>query len=430
MEPSPPDTTKPGTTIVTRRFKEALVIMDDHSWLGELVANSLNSAGVDFTQVSSNVLMRQSWSRFHDSPFMIVHWENKLRSGGAIIEEILEIDRRYDAADKIIIVTTNPIHEDVVFFSELGIRRVIRARSRAQEIEISSEELKKHVHEILNPALKPTIDGLWRKIIVALDMLPADPPAGILAKIEQSIGKLNDSSAPPTARYLEALAAIEVKRGNAAEASKMLHNAIQINPNYFRSWNALINLMRQQGNHKGAYALMQKMQLQNRNSVKRLISMGEEQLALNDLDKAETYFQSALDKDAWSGRALNGLGEVKFWQNELGESRLLLAKSPIAYQFAAKLNNKGIELVTAGTYEAALEHYSKAQYILPQQEKGPQLLYNIALCYAKWGRLNMAEEFLVLAVIKEPNYKKAIRLLEQIRARTKTPVSVTSKAAA
>ncbi len=417
MERNQQSTATAQEVATTRRFKDALVIMDENTWLGEMACTSLKSLQVPFTQVASNILMRQSWSRFHDSPFMIVHWENKLRSGGAIIEEILEIDRRYDAANKIIIITTNPIHEDVVFFSELGIRRVIRARPRDQEIQTSSEELKKHIHEILNPQTKPAMDDLWRKVLVAIDMLPVDPPEAVLLKIEQSILKLSGPTTTPSARQLEATAAVKSRRGEITEAIKMLHTAIEINPNYFRSWNSLIAIFRQQGQHKSAYDLMQKMQLQNRSSVKRLVAMGEEQLALNDIDKAEAYFKSALDKDAYSGLALNGLGEVKFWQNELSESRLLLAKSPIAYQFAAKLNKKGIELVTGGAFEAGMKHYSKAQFILPQQDKGPQLLYNIALCYAKWGRLNMAEEFLVLAIIKEPNYKKAIRLIEQIRSR-------------
>jgi tetratricopeptide (TPR) repeat protein len=81
---------------------------------------------------------------------------------------------------------------------------------------------------------------------------------------------------------------------------------------------------------------------------------------------------------------------------------------------AAKLNKMGITMVQAGRYAEALEHYSKAQYVLPQQEKGPQLFFNIGLCYARWGKHSTAQEFLKLALIKEPNYKKAEKLLEQI----------------
>ena len=102
--------------------KEAVVLMDDDTWLWELTQKALSRSGVKFIKTPSNLTIRQSWSRFHDTPFMIIHWENKHRQGGALIEEILEIDQRYDAANKLIVVTTNPIHEDVVYFSELGIR--------------------------------------------------------------------------------------------------------------------------------------------------------------------------------------------------------------------------------------------------------------------------------------------------------------------
>ena len=44
------------------------------------------------------------------------------------------------------------------------------------------------------------------------------------------------------------------------------------------------------------------------------------------------------------------------------------------------------------------------------------LFYNIGLCYEKWGKRDMAQEFLKIALIKEPNYKKAQKLLNQIQA--------------
>ena len=143
--------------------------------------------------------------------------------------------------------------------------------------------------------------------------------------------------------------------------------------------------------------------------------MGETQLALNDDRKAEHYFRSALDKDAWCSGALNGIAEIKFRQDDLETARTMLEKSALSYRFASKLNLQGIEMVRRGRYDDALEHYSKAQYVLPQQEKGPQLFYNIGLCYSRWNKPVMAVEFLKLAIIKEPNYKKAQRLMEQIQ---------------
>ncbi len=407
--------------IGVKLFKESVVIMDDNTWLWGLVERTLNSMNTSFVKFASSMTIRQSWNRFHDTPFMVIHWESKFRGGGALIEEILEIDQRYDAANKLIVITTNPIHEDVVYFSELGIKRVIRARPRDKEMLVSADELSHHIQDILNPPAKSSIEGLWRKIIVALDKLPENPPEALLSRIEDNISKLRNSAKPPSARDLEAMACVNIKRKQYPTAIRLLNDAIQANPNYFRAWNTLIDVKRQMGEHAETYALLQKMQMHNRGSVRRLVAMGEEQIALKDLLKAEHCFKSALDKDAWCAKALNGLAEVKFEQDELDEARSLLAKSAIAYRVASKLNLLGVGLVRNGDFEKALEHYSKAQYVLPQQEKGPQLLYNIALCYAKWGRLPMADEFLKLALIKEPNYKKASRLLELIRAKSGHP---------
>ena len=409
--------TEPPKKVPSHKPTEALVMMDDDTWLWELTANALSGSGHSYIKTASTMTIRHSWNRFRETPFVVVHWECKHRGGGAIIEEILDIDRRYDVANKIIVITTNPIHEDVVYFSELGVRRIVRARHRERDMALAAGEIRQHINDIVTPPSKASIETLWRKIIVALDSVTENAPESLLARIEENIKKLRDPAKPVTARELEALGGVEFRRGRHAEAVALLNQAIQVNPNYFRAWNTLIDVKRAAGEHQEAYALLLKMQMHNRASIRRLVALGEEQLALQDHRRAETYFKGALDKDGWCSRALNGLAEVKFEQGELDEARGLLAKSTIAYKFAVKLNLHGIELVKNAAYEKALEHYSRAQYVLPQQEKGPQLLYNIALCYAKWGRMPMAEEFLKLALIKEPNYKKASKLLDQVRAK-------------
>ncbi len=417
FNPPQAENSKPNPSAMTLDAHEALVLMDDDTWVWEMAEHALKATGHAFIKSPSNMPIRHSWNRFHETPFMLIHWESKYRGGGAMIEELLEIDQRYDVANKIIVVTTNPIHEDVVYFSELGIRRIVRARHREIEMKRSAAEIRQHVIEILNPPKTASVEGLWRKILVALDRITKNAPESLLSRIEENIIKLRDPSKPVTARELEATASIQLHRGRLAEAITLLNSSIQANPNYFRAWNTLIAVRRAAGEHQEAYALLLKMQMHNRASVRRMVAMGEEQLAMKDLRRAETYFKGALDKDNWSSPALNGLAEVKFNLGELDEARGLLAKSTIAYKFAVKLNLYGIDLVKKGAYENALEHYSKAQYVLPQQERGPQLLYNIALCYAKWGRTPMAVEFLKLSLIKEPNYKKAAKLLDQVRSK-------------
>ncbi len=402
------------TSGVPERFCESIAVMDDTSWIWSLSQLCMTKAGLKFLRLPSQATIRHSWSRFRNAPVILIHWESKGRQGGAIVEEILDVDPNYDVANKVIVLTSNPIHEDVVYFSELGIRRIVRIRNRDKEIEANKLELTHHLTEATQPNPKPSIEVLWRKVLSAIDRLPATPNTAILQRIEENILKLRGTS-KPMARDIDALASVRYHRGEIAEAFAGWQAALDGNPNYFRSYNNMIAAHRSQEQHTEAYMLMQKMQMLNRSNISRLVAMGETQLALNDDRKAEHYFRSALEKDAWCSGALNGIAEIKFRQDDLETARTMLEKSALSYRFASKLNLQGIEMVRRGRYDDALEHYSKAQYVLPQQEKGPQLFYNIGLCYSRWNKPVMAVEFLKLAIIKEPNYKKAQRLMEQIQ---------------
>lgn len=408
------ETSAEPTGAVPDKFCETLALMDDTTWVWSLCQSALSKNTGKYLRLPSNVTIRHSWSRFRNAPAIIVHWESKGRQGGAIIEEILDVDPNYDVAGKIIVLTSNPIHEDVVYFSELGVRRIVRIRNRDKELEVNRAELLQHIREAPLLQTKPTLDILWRKVLNAIDRLPEKPEEALLQRLEENILKLRGIQ-KPAARDIDALGSVYYYRGEHEKAFQSWQAALDSNPNYFRSYNNMIAAHRALGRHMEAYMLMQKMQMLNRSSITRLVAMGETQLALNDDRKAEHYFRSALEKDAWCSGALNGIAEIRFRQGDLDTARTMLEKSRLSYRYASKLNMQGIEMVRKAKYGEALEHYSKAQYVLPQQEKGPQLFYNIGLCYSRWNRPEMAIEFLKLAVIKEPNYKKAQKLMEQIQ---------------
>ena len=103
-------------------------------------------------------------------------------------------------------------------------------------------------------------------------------------------------------------------------------------------------------------------------------------------------------------------------QGEFNEARSLLLRSQNCTRTASYLNQKGIGLVKRKKYEEALALYQNAQYVLPDQDKGPLLFYNIGLCYSRWGKLKMAKEYLRLALIKKPDYNKAELLLGRIES--------------
>lgn len=394
---------------------DVLVFMDDSSWIWEFTKLALDNLQLKRAKVASNILLRHSWNRFHNSPVMIIHWEGKHRTGGAIIEEILDIAPSFDVRDRIVVITTNPVHEDVVHFAELGIKRVVRPRLRERDLMQAAEEVIQNIQQMTAPNRNFPKDDVWAKLASAIEQAPQNPQESFVEKMWTAVKKLQDAAEKPSLKEIEVIASLHIKTGMLKEAENLLVNSLENNPNHFRAWNQLIDIKRRLGDHPAAYALLQKTHQQNRGSVRRLAAMGEVQLAMNDLVKAEPFFRSALDRDPWCSNALNGLAEVAFARNDLEETRQLLAKSNLSYRFAVKLNRHGIKLAREGRYAEALEHYSKAQYVLPQQEKSPRLFYNIALCYAKWGRPALAIDFLELALIKEPNYKKAKLTLDKLK---------------
>lgn len=395
------------------KFKENLVFMDDQTWLWKHVSGEMKGLGLEHVRLKADTPVRYSWDRLKHANRIVIHWEARSRPGGAIIEEILEVQPNFDVGERCIILTTNPTHEDVVYFSELGVRRIIRMRNRDKDLIHTARELATHLSAL---PVTDRIEQSWRRILFAIDTLPDVPPPEMLAKVEDGVRKLKPDEF--TARYLDAIGSIDAFKENDESAVKHWHAALDKNPNYFRSFNNLIRFYRKRNKPAEALSLMQKMHELNKANVSRLVAMGEVQLELKDDTKAEFYFNSALDRDSYCSGALNGLAEIRFHQGNLEESRRLLSRSNLAYKTAANLNKAGIEMVRTNRFQDALEHYTRAQYVLPMQDKGPMLFYNIALCYFRWGRQAMAKEFVTIALIKEPSYKKARKLRDQIMSLT------------
>lgn len=391
------------------RFSETLAIMDDQTWIWSLTSKPLDYLGMPHVRLPSTVPIRQSWERLRDAARIIIHWEAKGRSGGAVIEEILDVQPNFDVGERVVVLTTNPTHEDVVYFSELGVRRIIRVRNRDKDLIQAGRELDLHL------TAEPESDRkeiTWRKLLYVLDTLPEKVAAETVQRIEEGVRKLKPEEF--TARYLDALATVSMLKDDDENAVRGWHAALDRNPNYYRTFHNLIRFYRRRGKLEDALALMQKLQELNKASISRLVGMGEIQMQMHDFGKAESYFKSALERDSHCSGALNGLAEIRFHQGHLEESRQLLARSHLAFKCASSLNQQGIEMVRRNKFEDALDHYTRAQYVLPHQDKGPLLFYNIGLCYARWGKHKMAREFLKIALIKEPTYRKAQKLLDQV----------------
>jgi tetratricopeptide (TPR) repeat protein len=391
---------------------EGLLISDESSWVWPFCKSIAQGAGNTALKVASNIEIRENWSRLRNAPFILIHWENRNRPSGALIEEILEVDEGDDPTNRLIVVTTDPLHEDVIYFSELGLCRIVRLRNRDDELKKASIELRSHFDAIRNPT--NDTETSWRQVRQSIERLKADASEALILQIRNRLDRLAAQTSGSPARKLEAEAALCLKINEPEKAGQLALLALENNPNFFRAWNTLVSATILAGKHEDAYALLQKLQLRNRASVKRLSAIGHELIALKDYEKAEHFFNCAIDHDKLNSDALNGLAEIKFLRNDLDTAKNLLAKSNRSKDVAIKLNTEGIEMVRQKNYQEALTHYTNAHYILPGTSEGPQIFYNIALAYAKWGKNETAEKFLKLALIKKPDYERATKLLERI----------------
>ncbi len=416
---SKPDDRKTSKTMKKNQkgTGEFLAILDESSWIWSFIERQFQKLrDQEYLRLPGTTPIRRSWERFKNAPRIIIHWENKSRSGGAIIEEILDVDPLYSVAEKIIVVSTNPTHEDVVYFSELGVRRVLRLRNHEKHLKASEKELYNHLRALPD---RSDTDRLWRKLMFSIDTIDEENlTVDFINNLEQKLDTIVETcSEAESARHLELRASIAALRKQDGQAADLWLRAIDKNPNYYRAHNNLIKFYLATGQKEEALSLMQRMQRLNKSNISRLVAMGQIHLEQDETRKAEHLFKSALERDKYCNGALNGMAEIRFKQGDLEESRKLLARSTKAEQAASRFNLMGIELVRKKKFEQALEHYTKAQYVLPQQEKGPLLFYNIGLCYSRWGKPEKAIEFVKIALIKEPNYSKAQNLLTQLLAK-------------
>jgi len=403
-----------------KQLEDVIVFCDDRRRTWQTIHQAMQQSQLSYVKLPTSILIRHSWERFAACPFLIFHWESDRESQGSQLEKILEIDPNYPVGEKIIMITNEPSREDVIYFSELGLRKIVQLADNTAQAAKASKDIQR-----LLTATEPINSNAqqWSLLRKKVDQLPIHAQEDQLLILKNQLETLATDKDRLSARYYDISAWLAFKMAKPQLAEAYWRKAVEINPNHSKSYQGLIELFCSRKDYRKALNLIQNLQNRNKQNISRLVKMGEIYQLMADDFKAEHYFQLAIERDQDCSGALNGLAAIRFHQGNLEESRKLLEKSSVAYKLAARLNEDGIILVKQGKYEAALEHYSKAQYVLPQYQKGPMLLYNIGLCYSKWGKYQMAEQFLNLALAKEPEYPKAKKLLRQVQMKSQDQLS-------
>ena len=397
------------------KFNELIFICDNEMhWVAMQMDRLTAHLKQPIQRVSSETSLRSLWSRANKAPKIILHWECEKRLGGTIVEELLEIDPRFDVEERLIVLSSDPHPEDRIYFAELGLTNVIYMSNKGAPMKKAMTQLKTR---LLDPSgLSAKREKLWRKIICSIEQIRPTTDSKLVAKLRLQVDKAGDIDGRDTARFYYAKGLLALQLGHEYDAEDIWQGCLRIDTHYYPARQKLIELDCIRGDYQKALESLKTLQRRNKNNVSRLVKIGELHHKLADLQKGEHYFNAALAKDENCSPALNGLAALRFEQGRLEESRTLLARSKMAAKMASTLNQQGIHLVQNKAYEEALSHYSKAQYVLPQQDKSPMLFYNMGLCYSRWGKGSVAKQYLQIALIKEPGYTKARKLLEQIEA--------------
>lgn len=220
-----------------------------------------------------------------------------------------------------------------------------------------------------------------------------------------------------TARYCELMSRRSQLDNDFKAAEQWLRRAIDKNPNYLKALQGLADLYIERGQLREALAILEKLKLNNPRNPGRLAKIAECHLALGELERSETAFSKALSLDEHSMQVREDLARVKLALGDYESAKLLLEHCGDVSKVASYLNAYGIQLVRAGKYEESIEHYKKAQMVLPTNTNRHQILFNIGLAYAKWGRFTEARQYAQLALAREPGYAKAAQLLKTMEDR-------------
>ncbi len=388
-----------------------LVFADTQSWIQTFVANTLRQLHVDFTLIHPGVDLKQNHAQIMRHTHFVISWESQFRFGGALIQSLIDLTEELNPREQVIILTQAPSQEDVIYFGELGVKKVLHID---KDVENLVPQAKKMLG-FFKPEPTSTLSA-WQSLLRKIQNLPVDIESRVVRQLLQMVETYSPQDEEESAQKYDAKAVLYSAAGEYELAEDFWRRSLQKNAKYHLAHKNYVEFLKLRNRYSEAIDHLLNLHQQNSKNIARIVDIGAAHHKLEKIDIAEKYYEKALSKDKYHSGALNGLATIKFDQGKLDESKKLLHRSAKAYEAAALLNHQGIELVMKDKFEEALKHYSRAQYVLPDHEKGPLLFYNMGLCYWRWNQPAKAREYIKIALIKNPKYEKAKALLEAIDA--------------
>lgn len=373
--------------------------------------------GVPDIQVAQQDVVIVAWDRPNQIEVSSV-FEKKEPTHRSLEGMLYELDKLggENLCKRVIVMGKNLTREDTMFLAEYGVKHIVPLNSKRSRWMESEEELEKRVVKVMDDALSAKHSPEEKVTARFLEMLPFWTKLSDENKMENTELLLRCLGDSP--RYFELMARKCMVEGELQGAEKWLERAVTRNPNFLRALHLLADIYIMTNRFNDALVILEKLKASNPRSLKTLTKMGRCYAARNEPMRAEKYLSDAIIIDEFCKEAREELGKVKFCLKEFELARELFSQSSSPRPLAAYFNKIGIDLVQEGKYGASIEHYRWAQFVLPGNEQSHLLFFNIALAYAKWGRLKEAVSYARLAKVRAPEYDKAVALLKKLEERS------------
>lgn len=383
--------------------KSIQFISDQRPQNWAFLSKTLEKMGLRAHFFCSNLSLPGYWQNLKLADFILIYFKNTNLTF-ATIEQIKSLDPGFSLESKIYVITDQFTTSEKMRLSELGVVYFLDENSTSNAAVLTTHISKAQT----DPAwAKKQLYFKARRLLVN-QLVNSDD----IYEFLESLKKKHTQESP---EYQNLLALISYNSADYDKAENIWQTILGQNELFYDALNGLARVYEKKHSLEKALAIHQKLNLIFSNSVPRFLSMASIHLKSQKFAKAEHHFKAALAIDSYSEDAINGLAKVYFYQGFLEESKTLLGRSKSSQNTAAELNRIGVELVKQGSYKKAISHYHDALYVLPAQNKGARLFYNISLALIKSGQLRSASKYLKLALVKDANYEKAQNLLNRLQ---------------
>jgi len=223
-----------------------------------------------------------------------------------------------------------------------------------------------------------------------------------------------------SANYLELMGRRAIVENNNEKAEELFKQSLSKNPDQIRAKQALADLYMNRGSITEALRVYLELHSANPRHPERAAKIADCYFKLGQIKDADSICSHAVSLDQFSQKARENLAVTRMAFGDYESVKDLIKAGLDAHSFASHLNSIGINLVKAGRYDESIEHYKKAQDLLTNSDLRHYLLLNIGIAYAKWGKFAEAKKYAELALAEQPNYQKAIQLLNAISTQKET----------